>query len=456
MSFSKDFIWGAATASFQIEGAAYEDGKSLSIWDVFCKTPGKVFDGHTGDTACDHYHRYQEDVDIMADLGLNAYRFSFSWPRIIPNGNGRVNQKGIDFYNKLIDALLEKNIAPFATLFHWDMPYSVYQRGGFLNPESVDWFAAYAGTIGKHFGDRVKNFFTFNEPQCTTSLGYEIGIHAPGLKMPRRDIMQMAHNILLAHGKAVQALRANSQGSIQVGMAPTCAGHYPATNSKEDIDACTQAQLDIVHDYNSTEFNAFCLSYWNDAMYLGDYPKKAYELFAEDMPVVGANDFKIITETVDFHGHNIYNGRIVESDGNGGYRYVKRLPGYARTSLNWPVTPESLLWLPKLITERYKKPIFITENGLSNTDSVSLDGKVHDPQRIDFLHRYLKDLSRACDEGANILGYFQWSLLDNFEWHSGYSERFGLVHVDYQTQKRILKDSAHWYKEVIKTNGKDL
>ncbi len=456
MAFPENFIWGTATASFQIEGAAYEDGKSLSIWDVFCKTPEKVFDGHTGDTACDHYHRYKEDVEIMSELGLHAYRFSFAWPRLIPNGSGAVNQKGIDFYNRLIDALLEKNITPFATLYHWDMPYAMYQRGGFLNPESVDWFAEYASVIGKNFGDRVSNFFTFNEPQCTTVLGYENGIHAPGLKMPRRDIMQMAHHILIAHGKAVQALRANSNGIIKVGMAPTCSAHYPASTKAEDIEACRQAQLDIVHEPNKNDFNAFCLSYWNDALYLGYYPKKAFELFEEDMPQIGANDFKLITEKVDFHGHNIYNGRIVESDGNGGYQYVTRKPGYTRTSLNWPVTPESLLWLPKLITERYKLPIYITENGLSNTDSVSLDGKVHDPQRIDFLHRYLKELSKACDEGADIRGYFQWSLLDNFEWHSGYSERFGLVHVDYETQKRTLKDSAYWYKEVVKANGKDL
>lgn len=456
MSFPSNFIWGAATASFQIEGAVNEDGREPSIWDVFCKTPGKIFNAHTGDIACDHYHRYKEDVAIMAEIGLQAYRFSIAWPRIIPNGTGAVNQKGLAFYDHLVDSLLEKNITPFATLYHWDMPYSIYNRGGFLNNDSVKWFGDYAAVVGKHLGDRVKNFFTFNEPQCTTDLGYGSGVHAPGLKMPRRDVMLMAHNILMAHGKAVQALRANADGTIQVGMAPTSSAHYPATQSKEDIEACLLAQLDIVTEPNGTEFNAFCFSYWNDAMYLGDYPKKAYELFAQDMPKIGAADFKLITEPVDIHGHNIYNGKPVASDGKGGYRFVERKAGYPRTAINWPVTPESLLWLPKLISERYNKPIYITENGLSNADSVSLDGKVHDPQRIDFLHRYLRCLAQASNEGADIRGYFCWSLLDNFEWACGYSERFGLVHVDYATQKRTLKDSAHWYRDIIKSNGKNL
>lgn len=456
MSFPENFTWGTATASFQIEGATYEDGKSLSIWDVFCKTPGKIFDGHTGDIACDHYHRYPEDVDIMAELGLHAYRFSFAWPRIISADTGVVNQKGLDFYNRLIDALLEKNITPFATLYHWDMPYYIYNQGGFLNPDSVHRFGDYAGVIGKYFGDRIKHFFTFNEPQCTTDLGYSTGIHAPGLQMPQRDIMLMAHHILMAHGKAVQALRANSPGSIAVGMAPTCAAHYPASQCNEDIEACRLAQLDIVTKPSGNTFNAFCFSYWNDALYLGNYPQKAYDLFEQDMPNIGADDFELINEPVDFHGHNIYNGKIIASDKAGGYRFVKREIGYPRTAINWPVTPESLYWLPKLIWERYKKPIYITENGCSGVDSVSLDGKVHDPQRIDFLHRYLKELGKAIDEGIDIRGYFQWSLMDNFEWHSGYSERFGLVHVDYQTQKRTLKDSAYWYKDIIASNGKKL
>ena len=456
MAFPKDFIWGAATSSYQIEGAAYEDGKTESIWDVFCKTPGKVFDGHSGDVACDHYHRYQEDVNIMEQLKLQAYRFSIAWPRIHPENTKTVNQKGIDFYNRLIDSLLEKNIDPFITLYHWDMPYWMYQKGGFLNPESIDWFADYSAVISKNFSDRVKNYFTFNEPQCVVHLGYGNGMHAPGLMTNQKDILAMTHNILLAHGKSVQALRANAKGHINIGIAPTCQGHFPKTNSKEDLEACRMAQLDMVDGPDKSVFNPFSLSYWNDAIYLGDYPKNAYEQFAKDMPKIGPNDFKIIGEPVDFHGHNIYNGRMVESDGNGGYIYSTRKTGYDKTAINWPFSPESVYWLPKLLHERYKKPIFITENGLSNADIISMDGKVHDPQRIEFLHRYLRSLSKAIDEGVEIKGYFQWSLLDNFEWSNGYNERFGLVYVDFETQVRTFKDSAYWYRNVIETNGAQL
>lgn len=456
MSFKSDFIWGAATSSFQIEGAYNEDGKSLSIWDVMCEKPGAVFDSHTGKIACDHYHRYKEDVQLMKDIGLQAYRFSISWPRIFPSGTGKINSKGMDFYKKLCDNLLENNITPFATLYHWDLPYELYTKGGFLNRDSADWFAEYAAAVTKELGDRVQNYFTINEPQCIQYLGYGSGEHAPGLKTGLRDLLLIGHNLLLSHGKAVQAIRANGNSSVQVGWAPTCSGLYPATETAEDIAATEMAQFDVTTECNGTQFNSFGLTYFNDPVYFGKYPDKMFTLFGEYMPKIEQEDMKTISQKVDFHGHNLYNGVAIKSDGEGGYLYCKRDIGYSHTSLNWPVTPECIRWLPKNIAKRYGVPIYITENGLSNQDWIALDGKVHDSTRIDFLHRYFIQMKKAVEEGAPIKGYFQWSLLDNFEWRNGYNERFGLIHVDYKTQKRTLKDSALWYSDVIKSNGDNL
>jgi beta-glucosidase len=455
MSFPKDFIWGAATASFQIEGAAHEDGKGLSIWDDFCTQNGKIFDGHNGDIACDHYHRWESDIDLMSNIGLQAYRYSISWPRVMPNGKGIINEKGLDFYDKLTDKLLEKKIEPYITLFHWDLPYELYKCGGFLNPDFPNWFAEYASVIADRLGDRVHNFFTFNEPQCSLGLGYQTGTQAPGHSVSQRSALQILHNILLAHGKGMQALRASAPKPVQAGIVCCSAAHYPSSDKKEDIKAWDMAQSDCVYP-GTNDYNAFSIPTWCDPIYLGKYPDKMFKVFGDNMPKIGPNDMKIISEPTDFHGQNVYQGGEIISNKNGDYSFVKNEPGYNRTAFNWAVTPKSLYWTPRFIHEHYHKPIFITENGLSNQDVISLDGKVHDPQRIDFLSRYLHNYKQAGEDGIDIRGYFHWSLMDNFEWAFGYRERFGLIYVDYATQKRLLKDSAYWYKNVITTNGKDI
>lgn len=450
MAFKKDFIWGAATAAYQIEGAAYEDGKGLSVWDNFCKEDGRIFESHTGDVACDHYHRYKEDFKLMAELGIKNYRFSFSWPRIIPNGVGELNGKGLAFYSDLIDEMLKNGITPYATLFHWDYPYELCKRGGWLNPDSPSWFADYAGVIAKHFGDRVKNFFTLNEPQCFIGLSYVDTVHAPGIALPLKDTLQMTHNVLLAHGKVVETLRANIR-DCKVGYAPTGRYFYPRTDSKADIEAAKLATFDVTPDDWS-----FSVAWWSDPVMLGSYPQKCMELFGASMPEIGADDMKQICQPLDYYGQNIYHAAPVSADGQGGYTKAKRRVGHSKTAIGWPITPGALYYAPKFIYERYKKPVYITENGLSCQDAISLDGKVHDPNRIDFLNRYLLELKRAVADGVEIDGYFQWSFMDNFEWAKGYDDRFGLVYIDYETQKRIPKDSAHWYAQVINSNGKNL
>ncbi|WP_069999507.1 GH1 family beta-glucosidase [Cellulosilyticum sp. I15G10I2] len=450
MSFPQDFIWGAATASYQIEGAAYEDGKGLSVWDVFCKEPGRVFQGHSGDVACDHYHRMKEDVKLMADMGLKAYRFSISWPRVIPNGVGEVNEKGLQFYSDLVDELIKYNITPYATLFHWDYPYELQKRGGWLNPDSPKWFEAYTKVVADKLGDRLKNYFTFNEPQCFIGISMVQTIHAPGIKYPTKDALQMAHNVLLAHGRAVKVLRETIK-DCKIGYAPTGSSFYPATEKPEDIEAARQANFNVEIDNW-----AFGIGWWSDPVMLGTYPKEAVEKFGELMPEIGPQDMTLISQPLDFYGQNIYHSIPAASDGAGGFKKLDPPAGHPRTAIGWPITPESFYWLLKFLYERYKTPIVITENGMSAHDTISLDGKVHDPNRIDYLNRYLLELKKAIDDGIDVKGYFQWSLMDNFEWANGYNDRFGLVYVNFQTQERILKDSALWYKEVIRTNGQSL
>ena len=449
MGFSKNFVWGGASASYQVEGAAYEDGKGPSIWDAFCKEPGRILDGQSGDVACDHYHRYQEDVDIMRDIGYKAYRFSTSWPRILPEGTGQINEKGLDFYDRLVDSLLEAGIEPYLTLYHWDYPLALYHRGGWMNPDSPKWFAEYADIVARRLGDRVKHFFTINEPQCFIGICHIETRHAPGVAYPIWDTLQMTHNVLLGHGRAVQAIRA-AVPDAQIGFAPTCGAHYPVSDKPEDIEAARKAIFDVTENWCSSA------SVWSDPVMLGHYPQKFLDMYAQYLPKIGAGDMELIHQPLDFYGQNIYNGRPVESDGAGGYRFAARKPGYDVTAVKWPVTPEALYWGPRFMYERYKKPIYITENGLSCADVVSLDGKVHDAERIDFLHRYLREYRRAAEDGVELAGYFHWCVTDNFEWHKGYTDRFGMVYCDFETQQRILKDSALWYRDVIRTNGDNL
>ena len=448
--FSENFIWGTATASYQIEGGAFEDGKGLSVWDVFCRELGRISDGSSGEIACDHYHRFEEDFALMETLGIRNYRLSVSWPRLIPGGVGGINQKGIDFYNRLIDSMLNHNITPFMTLFHWDYPYELFCKGGWLNRDSSDWFADYAELIAKSFGNKVKNFFTLNEPQCFIGLSYcGDAPHAPGIKFPTKDCLAMAHNVMLAHGKSVQALRAAVPGSM-IGYAPTATFYHPTSSEPRDIEAARAATFDIKeNDW------FFSISWWNDPIFLGKYPDKAQELFSDIMPEIKTDDMKTIRQPIDFYGLNIYRSIPVHST-DGGYEITPFMPGYPRTGFLWPVTPECLYWSPKYLYERYKLPIIITENGISALDTVSLDGKVHDATRIDYIQKHLLSLRKAVCDGVDVRGYFHWSFLDNFEWQRGYDERFGIVYVDFNTLQRIPKDSALYYSNVIKTNGDNL
>ena len=449
MGFAKDFVWGAATSSYQIEGPGRDSGKGQNIWDVFTKEPGRVYEGHTGDIACDHYHRFREDVAYMKELGLKGYRFSIDWSRVLPEGTGKVNEKGIDFYNALIDELLEQGIEPYITLYHWELPYEIYKRGGWMNPEIVEWFGQYARLVAERFSDRVKYFFTLNEPQCFVGLGFLQGCHAPGVKAPLRDTFEMAHNALKAHGRAVQMLRAYGKQNVQIGYAPTSGMCYPEKETPKDIEAARKALFALPDDLSNWTWN---VSWWSDPVILGKYPEEGMKKYEKYLPVITDEDMKLISQPIDFYGQNIYNGRCIRMGTDGRPEEVRRPAGFPKTATNWPVTPEALYWGPKFLYERYRKPIYITENGMACHDTVSQDGKVHDPNRIDFLARYLKNLKRAAEE-IDIRGYFQWSLMDNFEWDKGYAERFGIIYVDFETQERIWKDSAYWYRDLIRRNG---
>ena len=449
MGFAKDFVWGAATSSYQIEGTGRDSGKGQNIWDVFTKEPGRVYEGHTGDIACDHYHRFREDVAYMKELGLKGYRFSIDWSRVLPEGTGKVNEKGIDFYNALIDELLEQGIEPYITLYHWELPYEIYKRGGWMNPEIVEWFGQYARLVAERFSDRVKYFFTLNEPQCFVGLGFLQGCHAPGVKAPLRDTFEMAHNALKAHGRAVQMLRAYGKQNVQIGYAPTSGMCYPEKETPKDIETARKALFALPDDLSNWTWN---VSWWSDPVILGKYPEEGMKKYEKYLPVITDEDMKLISQPIDFYGQNIYNGRCIRMGTDGRPEEVRRPAGFPKTATNWTVTPEALYWGPKFLYERYRKPIYITENGMACHDTVSQDGKVHDPNRIDFLARYLKNLKRAAEE-IDIRGYFQWSLMDNFEWDKGYAERFGIIYVDFETQERIWKDSAYWYRDLIRRNG---
>lgn len=450
-AFPSDFVWGAAAASYQVEGAVDVDGKGPSVWDMFCEKPGAVWQGHDGSVACDHYHRYREDVDLMRQVGLRAYRASICWPRVLPEGTGRPNPKGLDFYSRLVDALLAAEITPWVTLFHWDYPLALYHRGGWLNRDSSDWFAEYAHLIAEHLSDRVQNFFTLNEPQVYIGFGHLEGKHAPGDTLPLSQMLLAGHNTLLAHGKAVQALRAAARQPLRIGFAPVGMPWHPVTDSPEDVAAARTATF-TVRDKNSWN-NAW----WMDPVFRGEYPAQGLEFYGRDVPTVRAGDMEIISQPLDFFGVNIYQSTPGRASASApGFERVEMPTGHPLTAFNWPVTPQALYWGPRFFHERYGKPIVITENGLSCRDWVSLDGGVHDPARIDFTTRYLRELHRAIADGVDVNGYFHWSILDNFEWAAGYRERFGLIHVDYGTQVRTPKDSAAWYRKVIESNGATL
>jgi len=447
MSFPSDFVWGAAAASYQIEGAHAEDGKGPSVWDMFCKKRGATFEGHHGEVACDHYHRYAGDVELMREIGLRGYRFSVSWPRVLPSGVGPINERGLDFYDRLVDALLAAGIQPYLTLFHWDYPLSLYQRGGWLNPDSPDWFADYARVVADRLSDRVGWWMTLNEPQCFTLLGHETAVHAPGDQLELGQVLLTTVNALLAHGKAVQALRAAARRPLKIGFAPVGNVSVPASNSEADRHAARE------HMFRCDGSSAWANSWWMDPIFLGRFPEDGLRAWAGRLPELGPRELETIRQPLDFFGANIYWSTVVRAGEDGKPEVVRNPPGAPINAMGWPISPESLYWGPKLFFERYQKPIVITENGVTLREFMSVDGRIHDPGRIDFITRYLRELRRAMSEGVPVLGYFHWSIMDNFEWAEGYKERFGLIHVDYATQQRTLKDSAYFYRDVIASNG---
>jgi beta-glucosidase len=447
LAFPERFVWGVATAAYQVEGGAEAEGRGPSVWDMLCRKSGAIWGGESGNVASDHYHRWAEDVALFEQLGLGGYRFSISWPRVLPQGVGAVNPAGLAFYDRLVDALLEAKVTPYATLFHWDFPLALYHRGGWLNRDSAAWFAEYTECIVRKLGDRVQHWFTLNEPQVFVGHGHYDGRHAPGLKMSMAEMLLVGHHALLAHGRAVQAIRAASPRRAEIGIAPMGFPKIPATESAADIAAARSAMYSVSQP---THWN---LSWWTDPVILGGYPEDGLRVFGADAPKAPASDFDIIKEPTDFLGLNIYQGARIRAGAGGAPEVVQHPPGFPHTGFNWPVTPEALYWGPRLAYERYKKPIMITENGLSCRDWVSLDGRVHDPQRIDFLTRHLRMLARAIQDGVPVHGYFHWSALDNFEWADGYKERFGLIFVDYPSGQRIPKDSYYWYRRIVASKG---
>ena len=447
MSFPKDFVWGVAAAAYQIEGSTTADGRGESVWDMFCRKPGAVWSGHSGAEACDHYRRSKPDVALMKTLGVHAYRLSVAWPRVIPTGTGKVNAKGLAFYDKLIDEVLAAGITPYVTLFHWDHPLALYHRGGWLNRDSADWFADYTQVVVDKLSDRVQHWMTLNEPVCFIDLGLHLGTHAPGDKLAWAEILRATHNTLRAHGQAVQVIRARAKTKPVVGWAPCGRTCIPATEKAADVKAARQAMFQM------TDRALWQHTWWSDPVFFGHYPAEGHKLFGSDVPRIEPGDMRTIQQPLDFFGVNIYHGETILAGKNGQPEIVPPATGHALTTYGWPVTPAALYWGPRFLQERYKAPIYITENGLGSMDWVALDGQVHDPQRIDFLTRYQRELRRAIADGVDVRGYFHWSIMDNFEWNEGYKQRFGLVYVDYPTQKRIPKDSFHWYQRVIASNG---
>ena len=454
--FPKDFIWGAATSSYQIEGAANVDGRGISIWDTFSKIPGKVANGDNGDVANDHYHRYLEDIQIMKDLGLQSYRFSFAWPRMFPNGDSAREERGFDFYDRLIDALLDANIEPLATLYHWDLPQALQDKGGWVNRDIVDYFADYSTAVVERFGDRVKKFSPINEPWVVAWLGYGIGIHAPGI-VDRRSAFAAAHHTVMAHAASTNAMRA-VRSDILTGPVLNQARHVA-----DDPSDPVQAHAADIGDAHQNRF-------WMDAFMLGKYPQVLLDNYGDELTsVIKDGDLQAATVKNDFIGINYYfDNRIGKSLGgkpewhsiSGLFELdIDETPRGPLTDMGWPLTPEGLEGLLVRWHKEYgeKLPdLYITENGVAYDDGPDASGRIADQRRIDYLQTHLKAVANAISQGSPVKGYYQWSLMDNFEWALGYEKRFGIVYVNFETQQRIIKDSAYWYRDQIKVNGKDI
>lgn len=465
VTFPKSFYWGASTAAVQVEGSPAADGAGRSVFDIFEAKPGNIKDGSTHAVTDDEYHRYAEDIGHMRDIGLNAYRFSISWTRVLPQGKGQPNEAGLAYYDKLVDALLGANITPFATIFHFDYPEALQEQGGWLNPDSSKWLADYAHLVTSRFSDRVVNWFTINEPNIFWGFGAESGGAPLALKLGNADLVQGAHNILLGHGRSVQAIRAAAKKPVKVAMPHAGMLSLPATSSPQDIAAARTASFSVEKRAIIPDQPAMTMlnnSWWLDPVYLGHYPADPGKLFPTIEKIATPADMAIIHQPLDYCAINLYFAPTVKAGagaGNGGDAKPEAVPDppdQPRSHYGWAITPDLLYWAPKFLAERYKKPILVTENGVSLADTPAADGKVHDPQRVAFLNSYLAAYKRAHHEGVPLAGYFHWSLLDNWEFSQGFLEQFGLIYVDKQTQKRIVKDSAYRYKQIIATHGADL
>ncbi|MFJ9530173.1 GH1 family beta-glucosidase [Streptomyces cyaneofuscatus] len=435
-AFPADFTWGVATAAYQIEGAVTEDGRSPSIWDTFSHTPGKVDNGDTGDTACDHYHRVPEDIGLIKQVGADAYRFSIAWPRVVPGGDGPVNKAGLDFYDRLVDGLLEAGVTPFATLYHWDLPQVLQDRGGWTVRETSEHFAAYASHVVERIGDRVKDWATLNEPLCSAWIGHLEGRMAPGLT-DLTAAVRASYHLHLGHGLAVQAIRAASSDA-RVGIVNNLSPIVPASTSEADLAAARRADGHINR-------------WWLDPVLGRGYPQDMVETYGVELPV-RPGDLETIAAPPDWLGLNYYFRQIVTADPSGPAPGFTQVPvaDARHTYMDWEVYADGLEQLLLRLTEEYGvQRIYVTENGSAYQDTVAADGSVHDPERVAYLEEHLAACARAVAKGAPLAGYFAWSLLDNFEWAYGYDKRFGLVHVDYATQRRTVKSSGRRYAELI-------
>ena len=442
-TFPANFVWGVATSSYQIEGAYNKDGRSFSIWDTFCRTPGKVAGGDTGDVACDHYHLWEEDLELIKNLGVGAYRFSVAWPRVIPEGKGAINQKGLDFYDRLVDGLLERNLTPYCTLYHWDLPQVLEDKGGWVERDTAYIFADYAEVVTERLGDRVASYATLNEPWCSAYLGYGNGHHAPGYSDQKMSLAA-THHLLLGHGLAMPRMRQNAP-QAEHGIVLNLAQVYPETDSAEDKAAAERFDT------------------WNNLLYLdplfkGSYPQELVDNLDELMPEVREGDLKTICAPLDFLGQNYYTPSFVANDEASEWPHVRWVEhnDVEKTAMGWEVYPKGLSDMLLRLYDDYKLPLYVTENGAAYSDPDQLEGdEVQDPKRTRYYERHLEAVADVVAQGADVRGYFAWSLLDNFEWAFGYEKRFGIVHVDFETQERTLKDSAKWYRDFVEEQRRE-
>lgn len=435
--FPDGFLWGAATSAYQIEGSVDADGRGPSIWDDFCARPGAIANGDSGRMACDHYRRWRQDVDLMAELGLNAYRFSIAWPRILPSGTGPVNAQGLDFYDRLVDALLDAGIAPYATLYHWDLPSALERKGGWRARSTAEAFAEYSAIVARRLGDRVRDWVTFNEPFCIAELGHRTGDQAPGRRDGEKTWRQVYHHLLLGHGLASDAVKAASPSMARVGFVHLTTAPEPLFEDDESIRGARLA---------FRRHNAWIM----DPLFRGEYPADQWDAAGANAPDVADGDMRAIGGRMDFLGVNSYSSwEFAQPDGSA----LQPEKWHPRTQMDWPIMPDCLYWACRFSHEEYAAPaIYITESGCAFPDSVDARGEVVDTARIAYLKAHLRGVRRATVEGAPVKGYFVWSLLDNFEWAYGYAKRFGIVHVNFETQKRTPKLSARWYSRVAALN----